>query len=134
MRGAPRAASASPSDRAMARSARREGFSRRHRYDAPGSFAPVLRGSRKLRGRFAVLHVTAARGRSSRLGVALTRRLVARAVDRNRLKRIAREIFRRHPAKHAGLDCVIALRTRIDRADEAAAAAEIRAFLDQLAQ
>ncbi len=117
----------------MARSARKEGYSRRHRYDAHGSFGVVLRGSRKLRGGFAVIHVTAGRGVESRLGIALTRRLVPRAVDRNRLKRMAREAFRRHPVKHAGLDCVVALRGAFDAAHVAAVVEEIRAQFDQLA-
>ncbi len=118
----------------MARSARKEGYSRRHRYEAPGSFGIVLRGSRKRRGRFTVLHVAAGRNADSRLGVALTRRLIARAVDRNRLKRIAREVFRRNPVKHAGLDCVISLRAPLEASDEAAAAAEIRALFDEVAR
>ena len=52
--------------------------------------------------------------RASRFGVALTRRLVPSSVARNRLKRIAREAFRRHELRSAGLDCVLTLRTRID--------------------
>ena len=56
----------------------------------------------------------------SRLGIGLTRRLVATSVDRNRLKRVIREAFRRHPAKSAGFDCVVMLRERFARGDEAA--------------
>ena len=37
----------------MPRGARKEGYSRRHRFTARGSFGPILKGSRKLRGRFA---------------------------------------------------------------------------------
>ena len=117
----------------MARSARKEGYSRRHRYDAHGSFGVVLRGPRKLKGRFAVIHVAAGRGPASRLGIALTRRLVPRAVDRNRLKRMTREAFRRHSVKNLGLDCVVALRGSFDTANAAPTLEEILGLFDQLA-
>ena len=118
----------------MPRSARPEGYSRRHRFAARGSFGAVLRGSRKLRGRLAVIHVIPGRGGLSRLGVALTRRLVPRSVDRNLVKRMLRDAFRRHTVKAAGLDCVVALRERFDRGQVAAMEAEIRLLFDQLSR
>jgi ribonuclease P protein component len=116
----------------MPRNARAQGYSRRHRFASPGAFGPVLRGSRKIRGRLATLHVVSSREGSSRLGVAVTRRLVPLSVDRNCLKRIAREAFRRHDAKRMGLDCVLMLRERIAREQQAAFAAEVGELLDRL--
>ena len=116
----------------MPRSARNEGYSRRHRFSARGSFGAVLRGSRKLRGRFAVIHVAPGRSGQSRLGVALTRRLVPLSVDRNRVKRLVRDAFRRHAAKRAGFDCVVALRERFDASQSAAMVEEINSLLAQL--
>ena len=118
----------------MPRGARHEGYSRRHRFSAHGSFGAILRSPRKLRGRFAVIHVAPGRSGQSRLGIALTRRLVPLSVDRNRVKRLVREAFRRHEAKRAGFDCVVALRERFDAAQSAALAAEIEALLGQLAR
>ncbi len=118
----------------MPRSARPEGYSRRHRFAARGSFGVVLRGSRKLRGRLAVIHVGPGRGGFSRLGIALTRRLVPRSVDRNLVKRLLRDAFRRHAVKGAGLDCVVALRERFDRTQAAAVLDEIRLLFDQLSR
>lgn len=116
----------------MPRSPRSQGYSRRHRFTARGSFGPVLRASRKLRGQLAVLHVAAGREGCSRLGIALTRRLVPSAADRNRVKRMLREVFRRHAVKGLGVDCVVMLRERY-RVDQAAAIAhEVRALMDQL--
>ena len=94
----------------MPRQPREHGYSRRHRFSASGSFGPVLRSGRKIRGEAMVIHALQGRAGASRLGVALTRRLVPSSVERNLARRILREAFRRHPLKRAGLDCVIALR------------------------
>jgi ribonuclease P protein component len=116
----------------MPRNARQDGYSRRHRFAARGSFGPVLRASRKVRSRFAVIHAAPRDASISRLGIALTRKLVASSVDRNRVKRIAREAFRRHRVKFAGLDCVVMLRERFQPEQADAIAAEIRGLLDEL--
>ena len=116
----------------MPRNARKEGFSRRHRFAEQGSFGPVLRGSRKVRGSLAVVHVVAAGGETSRLGIALTRRLVPRSIDRNCVKRMVREAFRRHPLKKAALDCVVSLRERFDAASLPALRTEIGSLFDRL--
>jgi len=118
----------------MPRNARKEGYSRRYRFTAQGSFGSVLRGSRKVRGRFATIHVAPAPAGVSRLGIALTRKLAPRSVDRNRVKRLVRETFRRHVLKLAGLDCVVMLRERFDDANIATVLAEIRTHFDQLAR
>jgi ribonuclease P protein component len=118
----------------MSRDARPEGFSRRYRFSTRGAFGPVLRGSRKVRGRLVVIHVVPGRSEASRLGIALTRRLVPAALERNRVKRIAREVFRRHPLKAAGLDCVIALRERFDATQAQALRDELAQLFDQAAR
>ncbi len=94
----------------------------------------MLRSSRKARGRFVVVHTLPARGGSSRLGIALTRRNVPLATDRNHLKRLVREAFRRHALKSSGIDCVVTLRERLDAANIAGAMEEIHALFDQLAR
>jgi ribonuclease P protein component len=115
----------------MPRDARVEGFSRRHRFAERGAFGPVLRSPRKIRGRYAVLHLAQRRTEASRLGIALTRRLVPSALHRNRIKRQVREAFRRHALKRAGLDCVVTLRERFDPKTAPELIAEIRALFDQ---
>jgi ribonuclease P protein component len=115
----------------MPRVARAEGFSRCHRFAVQGSFGAVLRSSRKLRSPHAVLHVSTGLSGSSRLGVALTRRLLPSAVQRNRVKRALREAFRRHPVKFAGLDLVVMFRVRIEPSEERAVVDEIKGLLDQ---
>jgi len=93
--------------------ARKEGLSRRHRFAVQGSFGPVLRSPQKVRGALATVHVALGRPGISRLGIALTRRLVPTSVQRNRVKRLVRELFRRHPVKQAGLDLVVSLREKL---------------------
>jgi ribonuclease P protein component len=116
----------------MPRCARKEGYSRRHRFTAQGSFGPILKGSRKVRGQFAILHAAPARDSHSRLGIALTKRLVPAATDRNEVKRLVRETFRRHLVKQSGLECVVTLRQKFVADDLPAVVAEIASLFDQL--
>jgi ribonuclease P protein component len=113
----------------MSRVARQEGYSRRHRFSERGSFGPLLRGARKHRGTLATLHVGTGQPGVSRFGVAVTRRIVPSAVARNRLKRLAREAFRRHTARAAGLDLVLTLRVRVEAED--AFVAELGSLLER---
>ena len=117
----------------MARSPRKEGFSRRHRFSARGSFGAVLRSPRKLRGPSVVLSVAQGPREASRLGIALTRRLVPHATDRNRLKRVVRDVFRHHEVRNRGLDCVVSLRKPFDGSLAAPLRQELRQLFDQLA-
>ena len=47
---------------------------------------------------------------SARLGLAVAKKCAKRAVDRNRLKRLARESFRQHKQSLAGFDIVLLAR------------------------
>jgi len=68
-------------------------------------FERIYREGARLRGRFMTVFLLANGRPTSRLGVAATRKLGS-AVERNRAKRLAREIFRRHIIA-AGYDIVI---------------------------
>ena len=59
----------------------------------------------RIHGRFMMLFVVPNGTRTPRLGVAASRK-VGSAVERNRAKRLSREIFRRHKLE-AGLDVII---------------------------
>jgi ribonuclease P protein component len=111
--------------------ARKEGLSRRHRFAVQGSFSPVLRSPQKVRGALATVHVAKGRPGISRLGIALTRRLVPSSVQRNRVKRMARELFRRHPVKDAGLDLVVALREKLTADGVEKLGADMRTLFDE---
>ena len=114
----------------MPRGERVEGLPRRHRFSTRGSFGPVLKAGRKIRGRLVVLHVNPAPAGVSRLGVALTRKLVVFSHQRNRLKRGIREVYRRHEMKASGLDLVVMLRQRVDDDAIPGVVAEVATLLD----
>ena len=115
----------------MTRGAGKEGLSGRHRFSGPGGFSAVMKGSRKYRGRTAILHVIPGNSPLSRFGLAVAKRLARRSVDRNRIKRLAREVFRRHAVKMKGLDLVIALRQPLPAGFEAKWVAEVGGLLVQ---
>jgi ribonuclease P protein component len=113
----------------MRHGARKEGLSRRHRFSGPGAYSPALRSPSKVRGRLATLHVTPGVAGCSRFGVAIAKRIAPKSVDRNRLKRLARESFRRHAAKAAGLDLVLMPRGALAELDAGAWIREVEVLL-----
>jgi ribonuclease P protein component len=68
-------------------------------------FERIYNEGARIQGRFMTLFVLRNGGIAQRIGVAATRKL-GRAVERNRAKRLAREIFRRHK-RAPGYDVVI---------------------------
>jgi len=65
--------------------------------------------------------------------MAIARKQIRRAVDRNRLKRLVRETFRSHRAGLAGLDLVVMARSAAVEADNATLAASLARHFSRLA-
>ena len=82
-----------------------ERLTRHERVRQRPEFERAYEHGQRLRGRFMTMFVASNGGLRSRLGVAATRKLGS-AVVRNRAKRLARELFRRHKPP-AGLDLVV---------------------------
>lgn len=82
-----------------------QGLAAHERIRRRPDFERVYRDGARVHGRFMTVFVLPNGGAGARLGVAATRKLGS-AVARNRAKRLAREVFRRHKVT-AGLDIVI---------------------------
>jgi ribonuclease P protein component len=104
-----------------------ETLSRRDRVRRRPEFERAYEVGRRLHGRFMMLFIAPNGGSRSRLGVAATRKLGS-AVERNRAKRLAREVFRRHKAP-AGLDVIIVPRREMLDASFASLEADYLAAL-----
>ena len=68
-----------------------------------------------------------------RIGIIVSRKTAARAVDRNRIKRLVREAFRQGQARFAGSDLVVLARRCPPREGWALARGEIATLFAQIA-
>lgn len=88
----------------------------------------MLAAGRRLNEPLLTAVVAAQGGTEARLGLALSGKAVPRAVDRNRIKRLARESFRANRERLPALDIVILARSGVARAPDA----QLRETLDRL--
>lgn len=72
----------------------RLGLPREARLHRPEEFRLALRSRRRRRGRWFTLMLVITTDQPNRLGLVVARRVIPSAVERNRLKRLAREAFR----------------------------------------
>lgn len=82
-----------------------QGLAGRERIRRRPDFERIYSAGQRIRGKFMTVFLLASGRPESRFGVAATRKL-GNAVERNRAKRLAREIFRRHKTA-VGYDVVI---------------------------
>ncbi len=93
-------------------------MSREHRLLRPAQFQRVFAEPVKSADRcLVVLSRTTETGQPARLGLAIAKRHIKKAVARNRIKRLIRESFRHHKAQLAGRDFVVLARGGLDRRD-----------------
>lgn len=102
--------------RAVATPAR---FPRTARLLAPRDFAALRSGSRRFAGPHLTAQVKPNSGDAARLGLAVSRRVSKLAVQRNRIKRIARDSFRRHRHLLGALDILLIAHPAAATADNA---------------
>jgi ribonuclease P protein component len=103
-------------------------FPRRARLVKPRDYDEAFAASTRLRDRFFEFVLCPRAGASARLGLAISRKALPRAVDRNRVKRLIRETFRERAGTLPGADVVVMARPASATAERAA----LRAGLDQL--
>jgi len=91
------------------------GFRHEHRLHAAIDFSQVFAARRVLRGEFFDLHYRSRNSKpgpepiSARIGLVIAKKLVSRAVQRNLLKRLARETFRHGRQELPPYDLVLRL-------------------------
>jgi ribonuclease P protein component len=87
----------------------RHAFNRRQRLIKGTEFAAVFAARRSLRSRSYLVMSLANELGHARLGMVVAKRQLRRAVDRNRMRRIIREIFRLYSPELPALDVVVKL-------------------------
>jgi ribonuclease P protein component len=114
------------------KSARDRGGSRRSQVlRRPADFEAVLRSGRRFSSRNFVLRASANDLHYPRLGIIAGRKSARRAVDRNRAKRLVREVFRAALGKLGGHDVAIQLRSDLRGELNHALRLELTNLLDQ---
>lgn len=99
------------------------------RLTKPAQFVAVLAGGRLSGGRCFLVRALPNVESSSRLGLIVGKKVAPRAVDRNRVKRLARIVHRRLAAELGGLDVVVQLRGSPRSRDNAALFKELEELL-----
>jgi ribonuclease P protein component len=107
------------------------GFSPEQRLHAPAEFGRVFAEPVRSSDRFFTVLARSTGRAMARLGLTVSRRAARRAVDRNRLKRLARESFRHHPALPPW-DFVVLARSDANRAERPALRASLDRHFEQL--
>lgn len=102
-----------------------EAFTRSSRLTAGAQFSRVFSGAERSSDRYFTVLARLNELSLARLGLAISRKVAPRAIDRNRLRRLARESFRHLPL--APLDFVVMARREALAAENSA----LRASLDR---
>jgi len=88
----------------------RFGFPRSHRLLTAAAFKGVFADAAKSSDAYLTILARSNGLEVPRLGLAISKRSIRHATDRNRIKRLAREAFRHHQTALAGLDIVVMAR------------------------
>ena len=96
----------------------------------PAEFKHVYAAGRRLGNEFFTVNAQANGLTGARLGMSIAARILRRAVDRNRLRRLIRESFRVNQLSLPSLDIVIGVRAGVLSADNA----RLRCALEKLWQ
>ena len=91
----------------------RKSFSRSNRLVHAQQYRQVFEHNFRIRDEYITLLIGHQRGDQPRLGFAIAKKQVKRAVDRNRLKRLFRESFRLNQQDLPDVDMVIMVRQNI---------------------
>ena len=91
------------------KAAKAEGFSAASRLLRDAGFDRVIHAE-YISNRFLKVYFVLNDKNSARIGIIVKKKLLPRSVDRNRVKRLIREIFRKHSVKAKNMDLVVLVR------------------------
>ena len=111
-----------------------ETFARRYRLTKTDEFSSVFGFRRAIRGKLLMLHYQARpEGQNdARLGLVIGKKMLKRAVDRNQVKRIIREQFRRQRPNLPACDLIVRLAVKPVPFDSSLLAGDFLALLEKL--
>jgi ribonuclease P protein component len=98
----------------------------------PAEFEAVLRSGVRISSKSFVARALFNAGETARLGLIAGRKAAKRAVDRNRAKRLVREIFRAHAPAFGPFDVTIQLRSHLRGQNNEAVRTELEGLFDSL--
>ncbi len=109
-------------------------FARRYRLTKTDEFSSVFGFRRAIRGKLLMLHYQPRPDglTEARLGVVVGKKMLKRAVDRNRVKRIVREQFRRERPSLPVCDLIVRLAVKPVPLDGKLVADDFLALLEKL--
>lgn len=109
----PRVVTASPSE-VVSPTGADQGFRSAHRLHKTDEYSSVFAFRRVLRGRWFNLHYCPNTLGHARIGLVVAKKLARRAVQRNLVKRIGRDLFRHTQADLPAHDLVLRLSAKLD--------------------
>ena len=105
------------------------GASRRCRLTGVGTFEAVFRTGQRREGEFLQLVCAPATHACGRVGYVVGARVLPRAVDRNRVRRMLRVVLREGKPAIAGLDVIVRVKRPVARSEFARIVVEARRLL-----
>jgi ribonuclease P protein component len=108
-------------------------FPRAARLLSPKDFTRVRENARRSGVRHFSAEIAPGAGEVARMGLAVSRRVSTRAVRRNRIKRIARDSFRKVRATLPLVDILLIARTSANAEDNATLRADLEALWQRVA-
>ena len=109
-------------------------FARRYRLTKTDEFSSVFGFRKAIRGKLLMLHYQPRPigATEARLGLVVGKKQLKRAVDRNRLKRVVRDLFRRRRADLPAYDLIVRLAVKPVSFDASLLADDFFALLERL--
>lgn len=108
-------------------------FPRQSRLLASRDFQAVFKRCARSRDEYFMVCARYSRAHNPRIGLAISKKHARRAVDRNRIKRVAREFFRTHRDLQAAADYVVVNHAAATTASNAALTNSLMRHFQQLA-